>query len=131
MHGLLNELSELARLHNILHVITEQYSIRREQLTSKLRELSETRVEGTTIASGIRGADLATLEPDIMLLEDLLSQLLAKVIEGSEFAKDVSARLGPAVRDALNDKQFRMRVEFLNDHGADDGRMSCYPREEN
>jgi len=28
MHALLNELSELARLHSILHVITEQYSIR-------------------------------------------------------------------------------------------------------
>lgn len=131
MHALLNELSQLARLHNILNVITEQYAVRRERLTTALREVSETHVDGTTIASGIRTADLAALEPDMMLLEDLLTQLLVKVIEGAEFAKDVSTRLGPAVRKALGDDKFRMRVEFADDpQSVTDGVMSCYPREE-
>ncbi len=111
-HDLINDLSELANLHNILHVITAEYVRRREALCDKLRELSETHVHGTQIATLISPEAQQKVAPDIMLLEDLVGQLLEKLQDGTEFVRPLLTKLGPAVRDALKDKRFRMSIDF-------------------
>jgi hypothetical protein len=107
------KLGELARLHNIVVSAAAEYAKRREALSEKLRALSETRVlAGTHVRSAITGADKAKIEPDIAVVESLLAQLLLRLDEGALFATRLAREIGPEVRRALDDKEFKLGLTF-------------------
>lgn len=109
---LINELMELAKLHDLALITTADYARRQEILTEKLRAEAQTNVKGTTVSLFLTAETIKRHEPEIMRVEDLLRQLLEKTIEGAEFAQGVTQRLGPELRDALSDKRFRGRLEY-------------------
>lgn len=126
-HDLINDLSEMARLHNILHNVMADYGKRREQLSRELLAISEdASVLGTTVSSVIPVAAARKLQPDIMLVEDLLEQILEKVESGSVFSKELMKNLGPAIRASLKDKRFRMTMHFEGE--APDQKPDRFPQ---
>jgi hypothetical protein len=109
---LVNDLSEIARGHNILHIIAGEYAQRRERLTDQLRGRSKTTVQGTQIGSWITREDQEALAPDMMLVDDLLGQLIEKANDIATFSMPVMERLGPKIKEALKDERFRGRVTY-------------------
>ncbi|MEZ5971166.1 MAG: hypothetical protein R3C31_05125 [Hyphomonadaceae bacterium] len=110
-HGLINELAELSRLHNILNIMMGEYVVRRENLTRELRAASTPTVDGTQIASLVDNQVTERLKPDIMLIEDLLGQIIEKAVDGAGFAEKVVTKAGPIIKVALKDKKFAMSVQ--------------------
>jgi hypothetical protein len=110
---LINELMELAKLHDLALIITSDFSRRQEALTDKLRAEGETKVDGTTVSFFLTDATINKHAPEIMRVEDLLKQLLMSVVEGAPFAQGVTKRLGPELRAALSDKRFKGRIEYV------------------
>lgn len=110
---LINELMELCKLHDLALIITHEYAKRQEDLTEKLRAEGEAKVDGTVVSMLLTEDTISRHAPEVMRVEDLLKQLLAKIIEGAEFAQGLTQRLGPELRDALNDKRFRGRIHYV------------------
>ncbi|MBI1188461.1 MAG: hypothetical protein GC206_14205 [Alphaproteobacteria bacterium] len=117
---LINQLMELARLHDLLLIITAEYALRQERLTERLREGASIDVSGSTVGILITQEATARHAPDMLRVEDLVRQLLAKAIDGVPFAQDVAQRLGSELQEALRDRRFRgsLRYEKVESQSA-------------
>jgi hypothetical protein len=109
---LVNELKELAKLHDLLLITTSDFAARQEALTEKLRQDGEATVDGKTVSMLVPDTAVRRHQPEIMRVEDLLEQVLSAASRGGEFAQLVAARLGPELREALKDKRFRGRLVY-------------------
>lgn len=110
--GLINDLIELGRGHDLLHIVMGEYSTRRETLTARLLQITDAAVSGKAISMWLSDDDLKPLAPDMMLVDDLLAQLIVKSQDISAHAKVVAEALGPAIREALADSRYRGRLDF-------------------
>jgi hypothetical protein len=110
---LINDLLEMARGHDLLYSITGEYAKRHELLVQEFRRRSRVEgVEGNRVSSSITSEDVAFLQPDIIVVEDLMSQIEAKSGDVAAFARKVSSALGPAIQKALRDKRYRGTLKF-------------------
>ncbi len=109
---LINHLTEIARGHNILHILTGEYARRRDALQKEISQRSQSIVTGTTVFSAMPDEDVRMLAPEMMLVDDLIAQIILKADDLADFARPIMEKLGPQLRLALNDDRFRGRVEY-------------------
>ncbi len=110
---IINELLELGKLHDLLLILTADFARRQENLMEKLLAETDYSVSGTTVAMLITDDTVKKYSPQLMRVEELLKQILAKAVEGANCAQNLMERLGPELRDALGDKRFRGRIHYV------------------
>ena len=108
---LIAQLQELARLHDILLIMTSEYATRFERMAGRLRE-HERQVLLGVAKQELLAASQRDVEDEGTVVFDLLKQILEKAHAGSEFAKRVTSSVGPELKTALGDNRFRMTVNY-------------------
>ena len=114
------ELQELARLHDILVIMTADYAVRFERLTARIR-MHEADVLSGDKKDQLLAASQKDLEREGTVVFDLLKQIVEKASSGSVFAKRVMTTLGPEIRAALGDERFRMTIKYQDTSVVEQG----------
>jgi len=74
---LVDQLLELSRIHDVLHIMTADFAGRQEALLNRYREIASDAVaQDGKVTWSISDGDLKKLRPDTMRVEDLVGQIL-------------------------------------------------------